>query len=303
MKTYFNNSKQMKRAMIAMDLSKMDDTLIQYAKFVNIVFDLDKMYFVHIIPDLLVPKNIDLSFHNKFTQAVPIDEKVKSLLSKKLSKSFEDFSDIENIEIEVIEGSPYRTLIRRAKIKEIDLLITGIKKKSKGSGITSKRVAHNIDCNILFVPEVPELNLRKLLIPIDFSEFSLRAIHTALEIKKSFPDMEITLVHLIRMRSTDYYFALNVNPDYRKLFLKESKEVYLKFLEKYDLAKNEFHSVFIEDTYDNISKHLCEYIEQKDFDLVIMGAKGHSNFENFFFGSTTERFVDRCKDTTVMVVR
>ena len=293
----------MKRAMIALDLSKMDDTLIQYAKFVKIVFDLDKMYFVHIIPNLLAPKNTDLAFHHVFSKAKPIDEKVKDLLTSKLTKAFGENGLSPDFEIEVIEGSPYRTLIHWTKVKEIDLLISGIKNKSNGSGITSKRVAHNANCNILFIPEVPELNLRKVLIPIDFSEYSVKAIETALEIKKSFPEMQITLVHMIRMQMSDYYFGLNVNPEYRLEFLSDAKATYQKFLEKYELTKKELHPVFIEDTYDNISKHLCEYIDQKDFDLVVMGAKGHSKLENFFWGSTTERFVDRCKETTIMVVR
>jgi hypothetical protein len=63
-----------------------------------------------------------------------------------------------------------------------DLVITGRKKSSKGSSIVSDRLARNLPCNFLIVPEGYESQLHNITVATDFSNHATLAIQKAIDI-------------------------------------------------------------------------------------------------------------------------
>lgn len=295
--------KEIQKALVALDLSAMDQSILRYTHFVSGILGLKKIYFVHIIPNLLIPADVDLAFHQMFSVDFPIDEKVQETLQAHVEEVFGPSSNGIEMAIEVIEGQPYHKLIHWSKVKSVDLLITGMKTKSEGSGITSRRVAHNARCNVLFVPEQPRTVLKKIMVPIDFSDNSARALQMALRFKQHLPETEIQAVHLIHMLSTVYYTGLDQNPSYRKTLLDAAEKSWKAMVEKHQLPAAEIRKVYIEDAYGNVSRHLTEYVAAEEADLVLMGAQGHTALQNLIYGSVTERFVQRCRKQPILVVR
>jgi nucleotide-binding universal stress UspA family protein len=291
------------RALVALDFTEMDDQLISYSRLLSELLNLEKIYFVHVIPDFFFSNQSEIQLAEGAMFSLPIDEFVKEKISKKVNKAFSNNPNELSISVDVVEGSPYDKILHWVSFKQIDLLIVGRKQQSGGSGITALRVAHRADCHTLFVPENADLAPDKIMVPIDFSINSANAIRMALNFKKILPETVVEAVHAVNYLPTDYHFGLNENPDYLEAFRRVQKEKYETMIKKYQLPKDEFQMTFIENYYNKAARELALYARKEKFNLVIMGAQGHSTLRNFFYGSVTESFVNQCEDIPIFVVR
>ncbi|MCB0630933.1 MAG: universal stress protein [Saprospiraceae bacterium] len=294
--------KPIKRAMIALDLSPMDETLLKFTRLAHDLFELEKLYFVHIIPDFISPKNEDLDFHNQFSTDSPLDEALKSRLEEKVLTFFRK-KDQDKLAVEVIEGRPYQQLAKWAEVKDIDLLIFGKKKKSAGSGITAKRAARQIGCHLFMIPETDQLEINRMLVPMDFSDNSVRALLQALSVRELFPEVKIEIIHLVRTLTADHYYGLTQSAAYRAEAVLAARKAYDKILEENEISEEEAPLIIQDDDYGNVYRQLWEYSREDEPDLVIIGAQGHSAMHHFLYGSVTEDFVDYCEDIPILVVR
>ncbi len=295
--------KSFNRAMVALDLSTMDRQLLEYLASLGPLLGIRKVYLLHAIPDFTMPENVDVEFHKLFNPEYPIDEKIRDKIALDVQELFSNVPGIEFV-IEVVEGKPYEKLLHWANVKEVDLLVVGHKKISEGSGITPRRVARKAECHVLFVaPESPR-QIKRIAVPIDFSDNSLRALEKALTIKRDQPDVAVQCIYIVDMPPADYYIRPFDNTGYRRLLLDSAQNAYRGFLEENQIDSQQLmEAEFIPNEYSNVAAHLSEYVGQNPIDLVIIGAQGHSAFEHFIFGSVTERFVERCKSRPVLVMR
>ena len=124
------------RVLLALDLSEMDQRLMKYVAGHSRIFGMEKFYFVHIMENFIMPRNVDVQFQKLFAPEHPIDEKVRDKLLLDIKQAFGGLPQAE-YSVEVIEGKPYEKLIHWTKVKEIDLLVAGKKAISEGSGITA----------------------------------------------------------------------------------------------------------------------------------------------------------------------
>lgn len=294
--------KNFQRALVAMDLSKVDEKLLAFTRIMVDLLSLKKLYAVHIVPDFTAPDNLDAEFHKLFAPEYPIDEKIRDKIKLDLEAALGSRKDLDVV-VNVVEGSPYEKLIHWIEVKEIDLLLVGHKEVSQGSGITAKRIARRSKCNIIFVPESFSGEWNRIVVPIDFSENSARALKKALQLRVVNPGLKIETVYVVDLPPDSYYIQSTENAGFKSLLVESAQETYEDFLKKQGVDKSEVTPVFLENDYVNIAAHLQEYVEESQPDLVIIGAKGHTALENFFYGSVTEKFVERCKKTPVMIVR
>jgi len=295
--------KSFNRAMVALDLSNMDRQLLEYLAALGPLLGIRKVYLLHAIPDFSMPKNVDVEFHKLFNPEYPIDEKIRNKIELDVRELFDRVPGIE-FAIEVVEGKPYEKLLHWVDVKEIDLLVVGHKEVSEGSGITPRRVARKAECHVLFVPPDSPRRLRRIVVPIDFSDNSLRALEMAHAIKRAQPEIAVQCVYVVDMPPADYYIRPFDNTGYRRLLLDSARNAYQQFLKENGIDPDQLlEAEFIPNEFSNVAAHLGEYVRQQAVDLVIIGAQGHSAFEHFIFGSVTERFVERNKSQPVLVMR
>jgi len=292
-----------KRGLVALDLSTLDDRLLSYSKLFARLLALDKLTFIHVIPTInLTETTTDLPSAIAPLE-MKISQRVETQIRKKLDQQFSDKEKELELNVKILEGSPYQSIIEWTKTNDLDLLITGRKKKSEGSGITARRIAQRTECNVLFVPENAVDIPSKVLVPIDFSAHSARALQTALNLKYVIPSLEIVAVNVIEMLSKEYYLGVAHTPVYRDQLLAKNHEAYDSFLKEHQIKKEDIRIFFLENAENNTANQLYHYTKDQGYNLVIMGASGHSVFENFLYGSITERLVDLCCDIPVFVVR
>jgi len=140
--------------------------------------------------------------------------------------------------------------------------------------------------------------MKKIIVPIDFSEYSEYALRTAAKLAKK-NKAEILALHMLEM--SDALLTKSDTQQQQKaiFFLKLVEQRFTTFLDK----------PYLKDiTVIPIIKHFKVFSEvndvakENDVDLIVMGSHGSSGFKEFFIGSNTERVV-RNADIPVLVVK
>lgn len=137
--------------------------------------------------------------------------------------------------------------------------------------------------------------MKKILVPIDGSEYSLRALDKAKELGE-FYKAEITLMTVI------YTGHFNRFESQKKVIEAEEKmgqkllDQASKVLEDYPYGYKTTYK--IGDTSDEI----ITMAEENNFDLIVMGSRGLGAFTRALLGGVSHKVVSHAK-TTVMVVK
>lgn len=145
-----------------------------------------------------------------------------------------------------------------------------------------------------------KFNLRKILVPTDFSDHSMGALRYAAAMAKH-SDAEIILLHVIEGygNNAELEHVININEALKKAV--SDKLVELKN-ENIDLWGIKI-SVAIENG--KIYQKINEVLKREKIDLVVMGTHGSSgkeSFERFILGSNAYRVI-RIADCPVITVR
>jgi len=131
--------------------------------------------------------------------------------------------------------------------------------------------------------------IQKILVPIDFSDYSKKALQYSIDFAKQF-NAEIILVYVIEplMYPADLSMGQMVIPQ-STVNLSEKSKIELELL-----AKNEIGDQLNFDVIVKTGKPFIEIIEtasETDSDLIIISTHGHTGVEHLLFGSTSEKVV------------
>lgn len=140
--------------------------------------------------------------------------------------------------------------------------------------------------------------MKKIIIPVDFSEQSEYALKTAAKLAKKY-DAELLVLHMLEMSDIMLSASDGLQKEKAAFFLQLAEQKFKDFLNK--------------DYLDNVKlmpiiKHFKVFSEvndvaiKNDADLIVMGSHGTSGLAEFFVGSNTERVV-RNANIPVLVVK
>jgi len=140
----------------------------------------------------------------------------------------------------------------------------------------------------------------KILVPVDFSEKSNYAVKMAAKIGKNI-EAEIYLLHLVELPSgiVDMGAGSNFSIPESMMYLRKVKEKIL------DLKATYFHDdqiVRYSIKFKNPFEGITDYVKKINANLIVMGSKGVSDFEEMIIGSNTEKVV-RTSTIPVIVVK
>lgn len=294
--------KKFERIIVALDHTDFDQQLLKYFSLFSKTIFPKKVYFIYVDQNLEKTSDLEIAYKDENGQLVPKDELLKKVLTIQVNEHFANKAEVD-FEVEVLEGSPLEQILHWTKVKNADLLVLGNKKFSEGSGVVAKRVARNTDCAVLFVPETSNSFPHHILVPVDFSKYSELAMNGALELAKVGANTEITAFNVFDVPMTGYPM---VNMNYER-FVKNmasfKKEAFEEYIQKFDLGTIQVHADYVENDTNNVAKHIHRYAHQHNFDLIVMGAKGHSLFDRMLMGSVTEKLVSYDKEIPLLILR
>ncbi|GAB4368404.1 MAG: universal stress protein [Calditrichia bacterium] len=144
------------------------------------------------------------------------------------------------------------------------------------------------------------MEIKKILVPVDFSEFSDKALEYAIEFAKQF-DASLTLFHAIII------FQEDVDEEQRL-------EAYQEWVKNHEdritrrivghRQKAHGHGIQVDTVVQrgiSPADVILEYIEENNFDLIVMGTHGRSGLKHLFLGSVAEK-VSRISKIPVLTV-
>ena len=141
--------------------------------------------------------------------------------------------------------------------------------------------------------------MKKILVPIDFSKPSEYASKVAARIAKK-TGATIYLIHLIELPKgvIDMGSGSNFSIPESMLYLRKIREKVLQFKENiFSKDINVEYFIKLNNPFEGIQK----YANKIDADLIVMGSKGHSEFEEMIIGSNTEKVVRSSKRPVIVV--
>lgn len=140
-------------------------------------------------------------------------------------------------------------------------------------------------------------NFKNILLPVDGSRTSKRAMEKAVTLSKAM-DSEIVLLYVTD--SIPPFIKGKALEEAEKVQKEEAFQViapYKNFLDEYKVN----YSVIIADGF-RASNKICQTAVEKSCDTIVMGSRGLSDWEGAMIGSVTHRVLAHCT-VPVLVVR
>lgn len=140
--------------------------------------------------------------------------------------------------------------------------------------------------------------IAKILVPVDGSENSFRALSQALFIAKS-TGAEITAMHVIERPPTVYVESQRLLDELLANYRRESS----KILDKcQDVAKKEGVKLQTVMAEGDAASNVTSYAQKEGFDLIVIGSRGLGRFKEAVLGSTSSKVLHHTK-SSVMITK
>ncbi|QER42621.1 universal stress protein [Thermodesulfobacterium sp. TA1] len=208
------------------------------------------------------------------------------------------------IEKRIEEGDPGNKIIEIAKKENFQTVILARRGMSELKGFflgsISSKVLHGlINHNVYLVGEkvVEETPVSQVLVPVDGSEYSMKAVEHAVCVVKMVKS--INKITLLRVVNLSFYLERvreGIDPE------QEAKEIL-------DKAKNKFLEEGI--SQDLIitkvslgfpKEEIVKEIKEGGYDLVVMGRKGRSALREIVLGGVSSSVISRCLEPTIAII-
>ena len=294
-----------KRILVGLDHTEIDKTLIEFASFISLSSHVKSIYFLNVIRNLSVPKDILEEFPDLIDNALA---ERKQQLEEYVDKYIKVNSDVE-IQIVVKSGSGLKTFLSQINKFNIDLVVIGRKDSPKMSGILVQRLARRAGTNLLIVPEGGENNLKdlnkdkKVIVPADFSKHSSLALEHAIEIATiSKSQVEIICQHVYSV-PIGYHYSGKSHEEFAEILKQNAEKYYQSFIKNVDAKGIKITPVCTLDEDDDLVENIYKLALDINADGIIFGAKGISAVSALFLGSIAEKMIKLDTRFPLMVVR
>jgi nucleotide-binding universal stress UspA family protein len=141
--------------------------------------------------------------------------------------------------------------------------------------------------------------MKKILVPVDFSETSENALKVASELAKK-NNSELFVLHVVELAESLFGAEqFNVNDEQIIFFMKMAEKRFQKFLEKDYLEGIQVIKTVEPGSTAHVIK---DTVNDNAIDMIVMGSNGVSGLEEIVIGSNTEKVV-RYSEVPVLVVK
>ncbi|WP_316751836.1 universal stress protein [Pedobacter gandavensis] len=258
-----------------LDLSEMDQPLIQYLRLLATLLPLNKVTFFHNIKQSELPESFKSPEQlNTIANTIKkkLDRTIPALLGEEMpydiEVSFEDFTEL--------------SFTKTAKKKQINLAVLGNKQNLEGNGGLAHKLIRMLPFETLLVPETYNPAPKLIIEAVDFSKYTPTVMQWGSLIKKhnQLPELSFQPVNISKL-SWKFFPGLS-NAEIKKNTQEDVKIKSEKWTKLYPNA-TPLKVVPAEDK--NIASALMHYVKKEKADLLIMGVQGITSVTTLFMGS------------------
>jgi nucleotide-binding universal stress UspA family protein len=275
----------LKRLLVALDLTRMDDDLIGFVLTLPSILEVEKIFFAHVLSENIDPNStIHIADGTELTIAEKLERQVTDQVNRLKNAHAVPF------EVIVERGSPVTELLALSRKCEADLIVVGRKSVEKGNGAISRKICRRALCSVLYVPEKAKPRFDRAVIPLDFSDFSRVALQQADRIRQRNPQFEIVGLHVFSLPN-GYLSSGKSEDDFAELMRTNASRRLQHFLHEHELSHVTLEPRFQLDTVNATAKVIFNIALVEGADLIIIGSRGRTQVAAAFLGSTTERLL------------
>lgn len=289
---------QLKRILVCVDLTDMDEDVIRYSSEITKLVDADTVYFLHVAKDLNLPEEIAEKYPDVLA---PVDETIKHQVQTTVEQHFGSDSQAKT-DIDVLEGKPTDALLKYAKRKEVDLIVMGKHSGPRKPKVKQGKIAELSHCSVLFVPKGADIKIDSIMVAADFSENSKMALEQALHFKEEKEHVKVYAHHVYSLPQ-GYYKTGKSHDEFSQIMRGNAMRDADKFFAKYKIDKKlcEVRYTLSED--DKVHDELNDFAVKKDVDMIMIGSQGRTAAAALLLGSVAEHVLHYDNHIPVFIVK
>lgn len=288
-----------KKLIVCLDQSPLDQTLVEFASFIAKVNRVKKIYFTNVIKNFSLPKDMQEEFPMLMEQMLV---ERRAYMEELVSTQFSKTKDLE-VTFLVKEGNLSKKILKLAEEKSVDLILLGRKVALVGTGVASQRLSRRAPCSLLIIPENSQPKFNKLLVPSDFSEHSKNVLEEGiLWAKKHGGQTELFFQNVFTV-PIGFHFTGKSFEEFTHLLKKDSESNFKKFIRKIDTKGIQITPVYTPDEDDNPVQEIVSTALDLQVDVIIIGAKGKTGATALHIGSLAERLIQFNNQVPLLVSR
>lgn len=249
-----------------------------------------------------------LDFAVPYAVATPVftNEQVQEVLADARKRLHDESEALKGQGVAVsellVEDTAERGIFKAAEDTDADLIVTGTCGRHGLTrlllGSVAQWVARRSPCDVLASrSEAPSGGYKRILVPTDFSPCSMHALSRASELVAEGGTIEVVHFWSIPLGSSSYWGSrgADMRRNIRDGATKHGEKLIVKYSDT--AATIRFAEEEIE-----VRKGILERLENKDYDLVVMGSHGLKGVKKLILGSVAETVL-RHTDHSVYIAR
>lgn len=206
----------------------------------------------------------------------------------------------------LLQGSPVAALADAVQAQNTQLLVTGARGSSPLHqlllGTTAERLLRKVSCPLLLVRLAPTQRYQRVLIPLDFSPWSERAVDLGLQLS---PGAVLVLMHSFTIPFEEKLRFAGVDDatldHYRERARNDARERMEDFVQTRALAPERYQLCLTEG---DAPQHILNQARERGCDLIVIGKHGRHAAEELLLGSVTKHVVSEAEcDVLVSTAR
>jgi len=288
------------QALVALELDKADGPVLEFFDFFANQIPVGSASFVHVLPKI--------DFFNDTAPNSPhplkIDRGAFTQIESKIRERFTSDAPVY-IEFNIRQGNPLEEILKDAEDISADLVVIGQRSETEHHGILAKNLVRRVKGNALVVPDRAVTQIKRMLIPIDFSANSIRALQTAVGLNKRLREpAHLICMNVYDMPNLSVYKTGKNREQLRKMIEEDRNSAFKAFLHTYaNELEDRIETLLIERDLPGVARYIVDFASDNQIDLIVMGAKGHSKVDLLLMGSVTEKLLTLNDKIPTLVVK
>ena len=286
---------QLQKILFPTDFSKCAEQALAHAVFLAEKYGAE----IHVLHVITIFEDQPSVVSNEIAETKEMVRKLEDIAEKQLNKLLDSHSsnDIKII-TEIKRGlSAAPAILEYVSDKQIDLIVMGTHgRRGLGHlllGSAAEEVVRLAPCPVFTIRELkepkPVMQVNNILVPIDFSNHSEKALAYASEIAQSY-NAQLQLLHIIEETMHPAFSVTGKSSIFDLVpgIKDDSKKRIAKMLEKFvsDKVKSK---VFVQGG--RAANDIIKFAKENSTDLIVIATHGLTGLEHMLLGSVTEKVV------------
>lgn len=267
-----------RRIAVALSRTDADPALLRYAAAVVCLGTAAEVRFVHVLPA---------------TAADTDAPRAGAELRAAAGGHFTNAPATAAPSFDVLRGPVLDQLLEYTAAHEIDLLLLGHRRDHPAARTLGRWLAMKATCSVWMVPDGSPPSVRRVLVPVDFSEPAADAVRVAVSLAKLAGSAECLALHVYLDESAI------TSEGHDALVRGHEAEALRQFLAPIDCQGVAVVPVFEETG--QVAHAITRVAEREKCDLVVMATRGRSPSAALLLGSVTEAVIQETQGPLLVV--